>query len=56
MDKTLNCFDKFYIPGTKDELASWLAEYYEESWSHFYNMGKKRLTAIYINTRKKMGR
>ena len=52
MDKLLD----YFVPATKKELADYLSEFYQEDFLHFYGMKKKQLLAIYINTRKRMGR
>ena len=45
----------FYIPPTKRELVSWLGRRYKGKVTGFKDMDKKRLTAIYISTRKRDG-
>lgn len=46
----------FYIPDTKGKLVKWLSEYYEAPKARFTKMAKKQLLAVYINTRRRLGR
>lgn len=47
---------EFHIPRTKQELVVWLNSRYAGKVKGFYDMKKKQLMAIYINTRKRDGR
>lgn len=45
----------FFVPSTKQEVLTWLLDYYKEdesAKSHFRVMGKKQLYAVYYRIRK----
>lgn len=48
-------YKDFWIPQNKTGLLNYLTAQYPKDAQKFFSMPKDRLTAIYINTRRKRG-